>query len=121
MIEWKWYGHALHFICSYDCQFHLATELPNGYLVSTVGDYFPRHKYGGNDPLLKPDTGEEVGYSRKYETMVFRVTGRHECGCPDVDHRELMCEGYKDHNSATVGHLKVCVEWAMKPRVTEGE
>ena len=110
MSQWKWYGHPLHFICSYDCHFHLATELPSGYLVSTVGDYFPFHKRKPNS-LLQADTGDGIGLDRKFETMVFKITGRHDCGCPDCDYGECDCVGYDTHAAATAGHMATCLMW----------
>ena len=35
----KWFGSPGHFICSFDCRFHLCTQVGD-YLVSTVGELF---------------------------------------------------------------------------------
>jgi len=38
--KWIWMPHAGHLIVSSDCRFHLNTYV-GGYIVSTVGEYFP--------------------------------------------------------------------------------
>ena len=115
MRDWKWYGHPLHFICSYDCKFHLATELPSGYLVSTIGDYFPQHDIGSQEA----DSGKEIGLGRKFETMVFKITGHLDCGCPDCDFSDLDCVGYNTHAEANLGHMATCLKWANGAPVDE--
>lgn len=79
----RWYGMAGHYIGAPRCLFHLTTELPNGLLVSTVGDK-------RTDPY-DWTTAEEIGAERKYETFVFRTAATRcvsdDCGCgmPDLD------------------------------------
>ena len=100
MKDWKWYGHAMHFICSDQCYWHMATELPNGLLVSSVGD-------------MKPD---DIGIGHKYETMVFRINGRLDCGCPEISGLELAARRYDTHSQAAAGHIETCLEWSEKKR-----
>ena len=38
--EWIWMGHAGHLCVASRCRFHLNTYV-NGYIVSTVGEYWP--------------------------------------------------------------------------------
>lgn len=107
--NWIWMPHSGHFIGGSNCRFHLATYLPNGYLVSTVGDYFPRGD--ANEPT-------EIGWGRTHETMVFAAVKRDEsCGCPfgQASGSELDFEGYSDGNAARLGHMRMCELWAEKP------
>lgn len=130
---WEWFGNAAHFICGFDCRFHLAT-LVNGYIVSTVGEYFPDE---GSREILASSKGiklegrgdarkydfmkkygyEEIGCDRKYETMVFKagpVCVRKGCACglPEIDGSELDFSGYNDAGAATRGHMAMCKAWA---------
>jgi hypothetical protein len=143
--EWKWFGNAGHLIVSRWCRFHLCT-LIGDYVVSTVGEYWPERQVREihaevHDPAwltanrhLKGDTFdaeyfkrfgyEEIGYHRKYETMVFRVIGfceAAECGCglPDIDGSEHEVDGYNNAKDATEGHMAMCEKWAIQPRPTE--
>ena len=105
-MAWKWYGKPMHFIGGNECRFHLATDLGNGYVVSTVGEYQPK-----NDGVV-----QTIGYERKYETMVFASKGECKCGCgqPGIKPSELAFEGYNDAKAATRGHMALCKEWAKK-------
>lgn len=103
-----WYGNAGHLCVSSDCRFHLCTEV-NGYLVSTVGEYYP---YG--EKTMKP-----VGLMPKdlYETMVFKMSGsRCKCGCglPDIILSALICDRYATPKEANENHMKYCEEYAKK-------
>ena len=124
--------HPGHFICASDCRFRLNTYV-NGYIVSTVGEMFPdapvreilakckkitlrgqgdERKYD----YMKKVGYEEVGFGRKYETMVFKAVKSEEKCCPwkiDVE-TELECDGYNDPESATLGHYKRCKEYDKK-------
>lgn len=63
-------GHAAHFIGADECKFRRATHLSNGYIISTIGDYFPRGER------------ERIGADRYFETYVFHSKGLQEtCGC----------------------------------------
>lgn len=111
--NWKWFGHAGHFICGHRCHFHLTT-LVGKYLVSTVGE-MPK------DNRLPEDGGpwHEIGLSRTYETMVFEAgkpCAHKGCGCglPEISGQELDFLPYRDAASATAGHLKLCKKWSAK-------
>lgn len=120
--EWQWFGHAAHFICGRWCRFHLATQV-GPWLVSTVGQYVhPRHgkgtEVGESAWLAKNPNGEEIGFGRFYETMVFRAgepcTAK-DCGCglPTLaDASEQDSSGYNDAGAATRGHYAMCDKWA---------
>lgn len=118
--SWQWFGSPLHFICGNDCRFHLGTLLPNGFVVSTVGAYFPSHLISGGNvekegrEFSSIDEGENIGLSRKFETMVFRKTGEDSCGCPMIDGQDLDMQGYNDHRSADKGHMAMCKKWAAR-------
>ena len=105
MTDWKWFGHAGHFIASRRCRFHMTT-IVGPWLISTVGDY---HPHGDNEPA------QEIGLDRLYETMVFEVVPGTECkrpecmcGLPQVDWSEGAMEGYNLPGDAQRGHLAMC-------------
>jgi len=134
--EWEWFGNAAHLIVGSHCRFHLATRV-GPWLVSTVGEYVPDYAVreimaqrrgfdleGQGDAReadwLKKHGFEEIGFGRKYETMVFRwarLCDSEECGCglptPD-DWEELDSDGYNDAASATRGHYAMCERWSEK-------
>ena len=107
--EWKWFGHPAHFIGSRNCRFHLATVIGE-HMVSTVGDYYPASLDGPVD----------IGCNRKFETMVFALTGTVcessdcECELPDINPQELDMRGYQTAGDAAAGHMAICMEWATK-------
>src|SRR5262245_20633370 len=100
--DWEWFGCAGHFICGQWCRFHLCT-LVGEFLVSTVGEYVhPKHSNGSEadeSRWLKANwPGEDIGYKRKYETMVFRAGERCKakdcnCGLPSTEGSELDFRG----------------------------
>ena len=134
---WEWFGNAGHFIASSDCRFHLCT-LIGEYLVSTVGEYLPDSEVReimassrgitltGRGDARRANWMQKIGYEtigldRKYETMVFRVSGKRcevpDCGCglPVVEEwGELDMNGYNDAGSATRGHYEMCRRWEQK-------
>lgn len=139
--NWKWFGHAGHFICGAWCRFHLCTQVGN-YLVSTVGEYWPERgsreihaqihdpKWFAENVNLKGDYFdsaymkkfgfETIGWDRKYETMVFKAgppCASKECGCglPEISGSELDFEGCNDAGAATANHLKLCRKFARRP------
>ena len=144
MSEWKWFGNAAHLIVGQWCRFHMATLLPNGYLVSTVGEYWPerpsreihasvydaewlqqnRHLRGDDfdAAYMKKFGYETIGCDRKYETFVFKAGAPCKvkgcgCGMPALaDTSELDSKGYNDAGSATKGHMELCRKWAKKPK-----
>lgn len=103
MKDWKWYGNPVHLCVSSKCRFHLTTEV-GAYVVATIGEYFPAGK----------DEMEEIGIGRKYETMVFLINGRCECGCglPEIELGEKDSRFYNDAKAATEGHMDLCYTWA---------
>lgn len=105
--SWKWLGHKQHLIVARRCQFSLATQIGD-VVVSTVGEWDPEEavrKIVG----LKEDEFEEIGAGRKYETMICRTNGSHECGCPNTDGDEWQMEGaYNTAAAAQAGHLAIC-------------
>jgi hypothetical protein len=87
-----------------------------GVVVSTIGDYFPLSERKKDEPVK-----HTVGYKRYFETMVFRVTGTEECGCPDIDPTEIDMEGYQTAPEAHVGHMAMCEKWAALDGVAPKE
>ena len=137
--NWTWYGNAGHFICAQWCEFHLCTKVGN-YLVSTVGQYMPPESSreiiarsrgveldGRGDArladYLKKIGYEDIGFERKFETMVFRAGERCaeptcNCGMPRIDGSALECSGYNTAGEAAAGHLELCNKFdRMKPSV----
>lgn len=133
--EWKWFGHPGHFICGDQCIFHLCTLVGGGkYLVSTVGElWFDSQvrkivadsrgiKIEGKgddwdaDYLVKVGY-EDVGCGRKYETMVFKVTGEVctstdcNCGLPKIVPMELDSAAANQASEATQNHYELCTKW----------
>jgi len=134
--DWKWFGHAGHFICSQWCRFHLCTQVGK-YLISTVGEYVPDSDVRG---VIAESRGiklegqgdarladymekvgfEEIGYQRKYETMVFEAgkpctIADCNCGLPvPANYSDLDTAGYNDAGEATRGHYDLCNKWAQK-------
>lgn len=100
-----WYGNGGHFCGLPECQFHLCTEV-NGYLISTVGEYYP-------DGYKKGRGMVELTLAKDsfYETMVFHMTGsRCGCGCglPDVNLSAIEQINYKTPKEANENHIKLC-------------
>lgn len=134
MNDWIWMPHPGHFICSRDCRFHLNTKAGH-FIVSTVGEYLPDAPIreilastrgitlgGIGDARLRSYMEkigyEDLGFERKYETMVFpALKSDTEC-CPftaDYGSGELEMQGYNDAGSAYAGHMDLCRKWAKKP------
>jgi len=137
--EWKWFGNAGHFICSRDCQFHLCTQVGK-FLISTVGELWGDRVvreihakiedpiWFKNNVIRKGDDFDsaymerfgfrEIGYQRKYETMVFKAgppctDEKCNCGMPSLaDPHEFGCEAYNTPGDATRGHLAMCEKLA---------
>lgn len=104
MKEWKHYGHACHPIIGYKCLFHLTTVVNHNdeeLLISTVGDYYP---FGiGRER-------ETLGVNKDsfFETMVFKVDGYRDCGCPMHVGEDLEYRTYTNAKDATEGHFTMC-------------
>jgi hypothetical protein len=122
--DWKWFGTAGHFICGQWCRFHMATQVGK-YFISTVGQYVhPRHSRGSEmnerEWLKENWPGEDVGYQRKYETMVFLagepcLDAQCGCGMPTISGSDLDFAGYNNAGDATTGHLAICEKWSKEP------
>jgi hypothetical protein len=104
----EWFGNAGHFIGGHRCQFHLCTLIKDKWLVSTVGEYI------GLD-----DTPNDIGWKRKYETMVFAIGERCcapecMCGLPSISGPELDFTGYNNAGDAANGHMALVKKWSRK-------
>ena len=104
--KWIWIGHHQHHICANNCDFNLATLLPNGFIISTIGELFDRNS----------NTFLEIGHGRLYETMVFKTNGEfRKCGCPKVsEYIELDFSAYNHPKDAQDGHMLMCKKWVLK-------
>jgi hypothetical protein len=138
--QWKWYGHAGHLIVGQWCRYHLCT-LVNGYLVSTVGEYWPerpvreihahvhdpkwlaenQHRRGGDfdSAYMKRFGFENIGCDRKYETFVFKAgepCKSETCGCglPEINGSELDSLSANDAKTAANNHLILCRKFFRK-------
>ncbi len=137
---WIFMPHPAHFICARDCKFFLSTYVPRpdgsiGVIVSTVGEYFPSREVreifaqsrgitlsgkgdGRDADYMKKIGFEEIGYQRKYETMVFRAKPREDAEaalcCPwEIDSgQDIDMEGYNTAGDAYAGHMAMCEKWA---------
>lgn len=128
--DWEWFGRAGHYICGRWCRFHLCTKVGK-YLISSVGEYVhPRHGKGIEQAeaewLQENWPGEDIGYDRKYETMVFFAGKRCiepdcNCGQPTHDGGQLECEGYNTAKDATIGHMEMCRKYAVSYYATARE
>lgn len=69
--------------------------------------------------LAKNYPGEDIGFGRKYETMVF-LAGKPcsaegcNCGLPEIGGSEIECEGYNFAADANVGHAKLVEKYLKK-------
>lgn len=136
--RWVWQGHAGHFIAAHLCRFKLNTYLGNGYLVSTVGEYVPERstreciassrevEIEGKGDLWdlnyhKQFGFEEIGYGRKYETMVFKAKeSTEECCLWEVaDYGNIDFEPYNTAKDARLGHTIMCEKWSLQCSTVE--
>lgn len=135
--DWVWMPHPGHFIGSFDCRFHLNTYV-NGFIVSTVGEYFPdapvreilaetrgiKLKGFGDDRkhyYMQKIGYEDIGYDRKYETMIFKAKPGATACCPYVANHDLGGRGFRRYHSADAayqGHIGLC-EKAMTGKFDE--
>lgn len=137
--KWVWMPHPAHFICSQYCQYVLATKVGN-YIISTVGEYWPdqavrrihaevhdpkwwaenRDKKGDtfDHEYMKKFGFEDIGYNRKYETMVFKaVKNTNEIKCCEyvqANGQDLDFVGYTSAQEAYKGHMEMCHKYANK-------
>jgi hypothetical protein len=61
--------------------------------------------------------GEEIGFGRFYETMVFRAgkpckAAGCGCGLPETSGSEIDFGGYNTAGEARKGHIELCLKWA---------
>jgi len=111
---WYWGGYAGHLSVGNYCRFHLSTLLPNGYHVSTVGDYWPRHKDGRDTIGAGPDDF--------FETFVFKAHGMDDnLNIIHGDMIELEGVRYADSRDAERGHHAMCEQYALLPQSDGGE
>lgn len=99
-----------HFIGSDRCRFGV-TDVVNGHIVSTVGDY-------------RMESGERhiIGHARFYETMVFKDSGKRctkegeVCSCGNLPQPESWSEvdfdGYMTEDEARAGHAAMVAKYA---------
>lgn len=104
--NWIWMPHAAHFCGAESCLFFMSTFV-KGYIVSTVGEYYPRSNG------IKPNKMVEIGLDRFFETMVFKAI-KSDCGaCPyeikSGDNKDF--NGYKTRKEAFEGHYKMCEKY----------
>lgn len=133
--RWVWMPHPAHFICAFDCRFHLATYVGK-YIVSTVGELFPDagvreinaslagiELQGKGDErkrdYIKRIGYETIGHDRKYETMVFKAAKRfakgpdHDCCLWEIKSGEnIDMLGYNTPAEAYAGHMRLCKKWS---------
>ena len=104
--KWIWMPHAGHLCVGHLCRFKLNTCVGK-YIISTVGEYYPRDE-GKMDTL-----GASI--DSFYETMVFRARKSENKCCPyEISGDELDCIRYSTSDNAYLGHLKECKKWAKK-------
>lgn len=100
--KWVYMPHAGHFIAGDSCRFRLNTYVGK-YIVSTVGEY-----------ITDRGDEEELGFDRKYETMVFEAHKSENKCCPyEIDaSKEVEMVGYNTAGDAYEGHQKLCEKWS---------
>ena len=120
--EWEWFGLSGHFICGQWCRFHMATKVGE-YWISTVGLMVSPSNSGGSEQterkyLKNNPLGDDIGCNRKFETMVFKVSGVCSCGCgqPTFNPTQIDFEGYNETEEAREGHMKMCYKYAKEQK-----
>lgn len=133
--NWVWMPHAGHFILGERCRLKLNTYVGK-YIVSTVGELWNERsvreihaqchdpKCFAENVYLKGDNFdwaykkrfgfEDIGYERKYETMVFKAKkSKHKC-CPwvIVSGESIDFDVYNKPEDAYTGHLRLCEKWS---------
>jgi len=125
--------HAAHFIGADSCMFRMATEV-GGFIVSTVGQYWPdrpvREVIARSRGIIIEGRGddfdrkymekigfEEIGHNRLFETYVFfSKPKKPECGCAfEVDgYSEIDSLPANDPQQAYENHLMMCDKWSKQ-------
>ncbi len=115
MKNWKWFGSPAHCVIGKECIFHLATDVGK-YLVSTIGEYKV-----GNEILPLSGSALNEGKGYKYETHVFLIEGRCECGCGLPQHNGESLDGryLETAKEANQTHLEFCYKWSNKKNIME--
>jgi hypothetical protein len=130
--NWIWMPHPGHFCAASMCKFFLNTYV-GGYVVSTVGEMLPDEtcreilaesrgiKLEGRGDArcadyMKKIGWEDIGFDRKYETMVFKAQKSKTLCCPwrQLRGEDKDMEGYSDAVAAFKGHMKMCKKWAKR-------
>lgn len=104
-----WMPHAGHFILGNRCCFRLATYVPNGYIISTVGEL--QMPGDANDAPFHPLGAVQDSL---YETMVFPAqrSGIGCCPYTPADWTEIDGRRYGTADEATAGHHAMIEKWA---------
>jgi len=109
-----WMGHAGHFICGNQCQFHLNTYV-NGFIVSTLGELKDPTRGTEDSPFqplgITPDS--------LYESMVFHaVASKSNKCCPYRQKNGSEIDGcrYATAEAAAKGHAKLIAKYARKKK-----
>lgn len=132
--NWVWMPHAGHFIMGSWCHFRLNTCVGK-FIVSTVGELVPdsqiREIEAQSRKIILEGEGDaryydwlkkcgytEIGYKRKYETMVFKAEKSKDKCCPYrmCSPNSIDFDSYNDAGEAQKGHLKMCKKWSKKER-----
>lgn len=133
--KWVWMPHPAHLCVAQDCRFFLATKVGK-YIVSTVGEYLPdvgiREIFAKSRGVKLEGMGdarradymkkigyEDIGFGRKYETIVFPASKPSKSGCKACPYvissgRDFDMKGYNTAEEAYKGHMALCAKWAKK-------
>ena len=137
--KWVWMPHAGHLIIGDQCKFHLTTYVGK-YIVSTVGEWetedackrihaeiydpkwYAEHKDLKGDyfkaKYMKKFGYEEIGYGRKFESMVFKAVkakDEYKCCIWRIESgSNIDFGGYNKAEDAFKGHMKLCLKWSKK-------
>ena len=68
--------------------------------------------------LLKNPMGEDIGYGRKFETMVFLAgkpcsESKCNCGLPEISGGEYDTVPSNDRKAAMEGHMRMCLRYSQ--------
>lgn len=129
--DWIWLPNAGHLIIGHECRFHLLTCVGD-FIVSTLGEWWPDRqlreviadsrgiKIEANEDLwdveyMKKIGFLNIGYERKYESMVFLSEKSPESFLYPVtiaDWKEIDFIGYNEAKDAWKGHMELCDKWS---------
>lgn len=123
-----WMPHPAHFYGAYECDFRLATYLPETRLiVSTVGEFNFQKDPGREEGAHRvgPVVFESHPLNRggaTYQTMVFKAVKYPSKCCPYVvrDFSPLFELDCKSADEATAGHYRLIAKYSkVGPRKTK--